>query len=316
MSIKYRTSAGTSASNFSDLVVKVGDTLPIGTEVDYDGQTAPAGWQEVEETNLGDVVVDSIKSKNLLDTKLFAIASGGIKIINNSDGTLDASTSNGWYSNMSATINVVAGKTYTIKYKATQVSGNYQPVVVVRKLDDSTNLLRKQGTGYQTGSFTTTENAVIIHFYISGEESTARTKYEEIQLEEGTTATNFEKHIDFYDDRLKNIEYTITNTPAHQVGTNEIKVLRSGNIVTINFDKLWLEPIQGNTWVTIGNVPNDIIPTYTCSSTCNAVRGDNGALVAYGKAELIKDTGVIQVRLNTDTPNYTCAVAFNITYIV
>lgn len=47
MSLKYRTSAGTSASNFTDLVVKVGDTLPIGTEVDYDGQTAPAGWQEV-----------------------------------------------------------------------------------------------------------------------------------------------------------------------------------------------------------------------------------------------------------------------------
>ena len=47
MSLKYRTSAGTSASNFTDLVVKVGDTLPIGTEVDYDGQTVPAGWQEV-----------------------------------------------------------------------------------------------------------------------------------------------------------------------------------------------------------------------------------------------------------------------------
>lgn len=52
MSIKYRTSAGTSASDFTDLVVKVGDTLPIGTEVDYDGQTAPAGWQEVDDPNV------------------------------------------------------------------------------------------------------------------------------------------------------------------------------------------------------------------------------------------------------------------------
>jgi hypothetical protein len=49
MSLKYRTSAGTSASNFTDLVVKVGDTLPIGTEVDYDGQSVPAGWQEVDD---------------------------------------------------------------------------------------------------------------------------------------------------------------------------------------------------------------------------------------------------------------------------
>lgn len=67
MSLKYRTSAGTSASDFTDLVVKVGDTLPIGTEVDYDGQTAPAGWQEVSETKLGDVVVDSIRTKNMFD---------------------------------------------------------------------------------------------------------------------------------------------------------------------------------------------------------------------------------------------------------
>ena len=52
MSIKYRTSAGTSASNFTDLVVKVGDTLPIGTEVDYDGQSVPAGWQEVDDPNV------------------------------------------------------------------------------------------------------------------------------------------------------------------------------------------------------------------------------------------------------------------------
>lgn len=52
MGIKYRTGQGTSASDFTDLVVKVGDTLPIGTEVDYDGQTAPAGWQEVDDPNV------------------------------------------------------------------------------------------------------------------------------------------------------------------------------------------------------------------------------------------------------------------------
>jgi hypothetical protein len=52
MSIKYRTGQGTSASNFTDLVVKVGDTLPIGSEIDYDGQTVPAGWQEVDDPSV------------------------------------------------------------------------------------------------------------------------------------------------------------------------------------------------------------------------------------------------------------------------
>lgn len=52
MSIKYRIGQGTSASDFTDVVVKVGDTLPIGSEIDYDGQTAPAGWQEVDDPNV------------------------------------------------------------------------------------------------------------------------------------------------------------------------------------------------------------------------------------------------------------------------
>lgn len=52
MSLKYRTGQGTSASDFTDLVVKVGDTLPIGSEIDYDGQTVPAGWQEIDDPNV------------------------------------------------------------------------------------------------------------------------------------------------------------------------------------------------------------------------------------------------------------------------
>lgn len=31
-----------------NIIIKSGDTLPIGTEVEYDGETIPAGWQEVE----------------------------------------------------------------------------------------------------------------------------------------------------------------------------------------------------------------------------------------------------------------------------
>lgn len=32
-------------------VVKVGDTLPIGTEVDYEGSVVPNGWEEVSDPN-------------------------------------------------------------------------------------------------------------------------------------------------------------------------------------------------------------------------------------------------------------------------
>lgn len=35
---------------WKDLNVKVSDTLPIGSIVDFDGETIPSGWEEVEDT--------------------------------------------------------------------------------------------------------------------------------------------------------------------------------------------------------------------------------------------------------------------------
>lgn len=37
-------------NQWKDLTVKAGDTLPIGTIVDYDGTVIPSGYEEVEET--------------------------------------------------------------------------------------------------------------------------------------------------------------------------------------------------------------------------------------------------------------------------
>ena len=36
---------------YKDIYVKSFDTLPIGTEVDYDGNTVPDGWTEVDGFN-------------------------------------------------------------------------------------------------------------------------------------------------------------------------------------------------------------------------------------------------------------------------
>ena len=43
--MKYR---DPETGEFKELNVKVSDTLPVGTEVDYDGDEAPAGWKEVD----------------------------------------------------------------------------------------------------------------------------------------------------------------------------------------------------------------------------------------------------------------------------
>lgn len=34
---------------YKDIYVKTFDTLPVGTEVDYDGETVPDGWSEITE---------------------------------------------------------------------------------------------------------------------------------------------------------------------------------------------------------------------------------------------------------------------------
>lgn len=45
-SIKYKDNG-----TYKDIVVKVGDTLPIGAEVDYDGSVVPDGWEQVSDPN-------------------------------------------------------------------------------------------------------------------------------------------------------------------------------------------------------------------------------------------------------------------------
>ena len=45
---------------YKDIYVKAFDTLPVGTEVDYDGETVPTGWSEVDEK--GKVTVSPIVS--------------------------------------------------------------------------------------------------------------------------------------------------------------------------------------------------------------------------------------------------------------
>ena len=36
---------------YKDIYVKAFDTLPVGTEVDYDGSTVPSGWTEIPDPN-------------------------------------------------------------------------------------------------------------------------------------------------------------------------------------------------------------------------------------------------------------------------
>lgn len=60
--MKYR---DPQTGEFKDITVKVSDTLPIGTEVDYDGTTVPNGWEQVdtvENISINDFFTSSTKT--------------------------------------------------------------------------------------------------------------------------------------------------------------------------------------------------------------------------------------------------------------
>ena len=212
MSLKYRTSAGTSASNFTDLVVKVGDTLPIGTEVDYDGQTAPAGWQEVSETKLGNVVVDSIKTKNLLH-----ITSGGL--FPNTSGTVVELV--GYYNAIIDVRNM----------SSLYISGNFTLIgdgmVRIGKYSTYPKL---GSTGTRTGA---TSNGIIdvssTNYLLLAFAPTSSSTLEQIKasfmLEEGTSATthtpyqNLDDKMEYYSTEEIMIGYWIDGKPIYRKAT-------------------------------------------------------------------------------------------------
>ena len=48
---------------YKDIYVKSFDTLPVGTEVDYDGNTVPTGWTEVP--NHADYQIQKVYDQDL-----------------------------------------------------------------------------------------------------------------------------------------------------------------------------------------------------------------------------------------------------------
>jgi hypothetical protein len=58
--IKYKENG-----EYKDIVVKVGDTQPIGTIVDYDGAEVPNGWEEVTDSFSGTLFENVSKTFSL-----------------------------------------------------------------------------------------------------------------------------------------------------------------------------------------------------------------------------------------------------------
>lgn len=186
----------------------------------------------------GDMVVDSIRTKNMLDTQQCFVASGNITIQDCTNGVIDIQGISGYYSRVAVKVIVKPNTNYTIKYKAEITSGSNDPVCAIKKLDNSTNIDTATGTGYKTITFTTTEAGVYVNFFATQSANTGRIKYSEIQLEEGSSATDYEKNqnLNIENGIWKNISSSVgvSTTQMPNLLLHSAYAKKVGNMVSLN----------------------------------------------------------------------------------
>ena len=105
--------------------------------------------------------------------------------------------------------------------------------------------------------------------------------------------------------------YTLTEQPAHSSGVNNIYINKIGNLVVINLLE-YLNSLTANTWVNVGKLPNDIIPTtknfYATGIVSNAY---DGSFVGILKAEI--NNGYIRIKAQTGLSSI-CSIQISTTY--
>lgn len=245
-SIKYKDPI---TGNMQQITMKVADTLPVGTEVEYNGETVPAGWEEVDETKFGDVVVDSIRTKNLLDTAKFVAGSSSVSILDAKNGTLEIQSTSGYYSQANQKISLKANTTYTISYNGVAEQTGSAVICAIRNLADTTTIARQEGSGDKTFTFTTTENGVIIRFMVTAETNTGKTKYTNIQLEEGSSVTPYTPYQELNN---QDTDWQDTGWIDDASGVFSYRLLNK--VVYIKFNDKQIT-LTASSWLELGTLP-------------------------------------------------------------
>lgn len=109
-------------------------------------------------------------------------------------------------------------------------------------------------------------------------------------------------------------DYEISNLPEHSGGANSYMLKKTGNIVVLAVDNIWVNSITANTWIDIGTVPEELRPEKTIQGLVVGSRGDSGNVGAYGKIGITAD-GVVRCKMNSDI-NLLSAFSFNIMWII
>lgn len=180
-----------------EIVIKAGDTLPIGTIVEFDGDTIPDGYEEFETEDygsLGTIIVDDVICKNIFDgiLELGAINSYGV---NFSD------------SNSIRSVNFINVEPSTV-YTQSNVD-NYKTIIYF--YDSSKTFISNVGNNLSTNTFTTPSNCAYVRFctYVSEGATNINSKF---QIEKGKVATDYVPHKEFSNKQIYSTEEQVIGT--------------------------------------------------------------------------------------------------------
>lgn len=231
--MKYR---DPQTGEFKDITVKVADTLPVGSEVDYNGTTVPNGWEEVDDV----VVTENVVSRNLFNIN--GISKGSVEqgvISNSSEVTITNRTETSLTFNGNAWRGIISNLFEVEKNTSYKMSGTItlaNLILYAYLYDENKNYLDAVSIGADT-TFTTTNTAKYARVIISSSASYTGAYISNLQIEKGTSATNYTPYLNMQElekkTRITTGKGTINSDYISAVENNHWE--RCGNVVSYSF---------------------------------------------------------------------------------
>ena len=240
-----------------DIIVKSGDTLPIGTIVEFDGETVPDGYEEFETEDygsLGNIIVDDVTCKNILPNNVQSQTINGVTITRGKDGslTLNGTSTAGTYVYLvqNANIKLKTGTYVLSTHKSGSVDTN-----AYLQISDASGTVIGSSINFVSETreiITLTEDTYIgsAHIYFGSGRTFNNLKIYPM-LEKGDAETNYVEHKEFENDKDSGVVTVVENL---------IEVRRIGKLCMLSIYGDYTTELPNNVATQIGTIPAGFRP--------------------------------------------------------
>lgn len=281
------------SGEFKDITIKVSDTSPIGIEAEYNGTVVPNGWEEVDDV----VVTENVVSRNIFN---------GLLELGNYNENGAKTTSDGIYRNINM-IYIKPNMQYTFSIDG--IGRNY----VVLFYDIDKNFISSIST--VDYSVTSPVNAYYMNFRCYIADFTSNFKNLKLQIEKGTSATNYTPYLNMQE-LEKKTRITSENIAINDFFTSSTKTITDYSIVKIgniiNIQRMVIPSIPKGETRKIAQVNHKYKPK---GGKPIRILASVGGASAINGILLINGDSSVDIQNTAETANLN-AYIFNATYII